>query len=433
MRKSEMDDKTPVERLRSFLEIEDDEIAQMSPDEVHDELRLLGINPDRFSAELNARVSDLLSDSECLKSSISKDTDNVRAEPDLLHDSWSQKIGNVVLSFFQFFSKTDQAVLASCSTQAISSQTSMGLMVLLSGVLAALSGTYAIHMMISPSTVLALVGGVLYGAIMLAIDRELVSFSRKTSVLPRLVLAIFVGMVISAPLELKFFESRINEELAQTREEQAKAIWERTNQADNAYDAKMSNLQRDITEYREGIARSMDAMTGEVLGQRESNRTGVAGAGPVYREAQRLKENYERLLRQAETQMEEMHVARQQQIDIATKEASIHSLNMAGDLLSRLEALGRIAASSRTAFYAVWAFRLFMVLIQILPILLYLFTPTNDYMAIVEAERRKAIARIHAIANAHLDEIRNDPYSTSVPKIYVGFGSSKTENVEQYS
>ena len=72
MRKSETNNKVPVKRLRSFLEIEDDEVAQMSLEEMHEELRLLGINPTEFSASLRTRVCAVLSDSEFVNTSIPK-------------------------------------------------------------------------------------------------------------------------------------------------------------------------------------------------------------------------------------------------------------------------------------------------------------------------------------------------------------------------
>ena len=66
--------------------------------------------------------------------------------------------------------------------------------------------------------------GVFWGALIFNLDRYIVSSTHKGSdgsrlkiwrnALPRLVLAILLGFVISTPLELKIFESEIEAEIA---------------------------------------------------------------------------------------------------------------------------------------------------------------------------------------------------------------------------
>lgn len=422
MRNSEMNDKTQVERLRSFLEIEDDEITQMSLDDVREELLLLGINPSEFSASLQARVSNVLSDSKLVKSEIPSGVKK-SARASSSQGSWFQRIAYVVSIFFQFFSKTDRIVLAQCSENTQKSQTAIGAMVFVSGLLAIISGAYAIHITF-PSTIFSIVAGFMYGTIILLLDRELVSFPRKTAVLPRLIFAVFVGFVISVPLELKVFDSRINEEIARSRFNEEKSILDRQSQANSAYDAKINILERDIREYREGITRALVTMEAEAVGRQIPGRTGRAGVGPVYHDAERLKDNYERLLAQAETQLKDVQETRAQEFDAARKEATLMQQSISYDLLSRHEALGKIQASSRDALYIIWGVRLLFVLFQVLPIMLYLLMSENEYVAILEANRRKAIARVHAIANAHIAMINEDP-NVSLPRTYLPFGSVK--------
>lgn len=423
MRKSEMN-KTPVERLRSFLEIEDDELAQMSVEEMHEELRLLGINSTEFSASLRTHVSDILNDSKLSNSSISQPVEIEKFQrTDFLFGHSFQAISHVISTFFQFFSKTDRAILTHCSQQAHMSQTSIGAMVFITGVLAAISGAYAIYTTFG-SGLATLILGLGYGAFIVALDRELVSFPSRTTVIPRLLLAVFIGIVVSAPLELKLFEPRINEELALSRVNETKAILDRQSQAESVYDAKINTIQRDIRDYQEGITRAMAAMESEALGR----RTGRPGLGPVYRSAETLKSNYERLMSQSEAQLKELQEARYQDSNMAKREADVRSQSMADDFLSRREALGRIQASSRNGLYTIWGVRFLFILFQVLPILVYVLMPANDYMALVEAERRKAIARVNAIANDQLADIMNNPYSTPLPIVSLTLSSIKNKS-----
>jgi hypothetical protein len=72
-----------------------------------------------------------------------------------------------------------------------------------------------------------------------------------------------------------------------------------------------------------------------------------------------------------------------------------------------------------------WGIRLLLILFQIMPVLVKLIQPTNDYYALLEAERRKAIARINAIANEQLGQILDNPYSTPLPIIATSLSTAK--------
>ena len=67
----------------------------------------------------------------------------------------------------------------------------------------------------------------LWGMMIFNLDRYIVSGMRKKSnflkefamAAPRIVLAVFIGIVIATPLELKLFESEINAELGMMQQE----------------------------------------------------------------------------------------------------------------------------------------------------------------------------------------------------------------------
>lgn len=415
--------KTPVERLRSFLEIEDDEVVHMSMDELTEELRLLGIDPKELSAEVRLHVSKILRKSDSLSRSPARRETNAESSgnaPGPL-GAWFRQTCRRAAAFFQFFSKTDRAIVTGCSPMANMSQTSIGTMVFLSGVLAVISGAFAVYSAFH-SSLAAVVIGLVLGAIIILLDREFVSLSRKAVVIPQLLCAVFFGLVMSAPVELKVFEPRVTQQLALSNINEQKSILDRQSQAGGVYDAKVNATRRDIEDYRAGITRSMEAMEAESIGRRAASRTGRFGQGPVYFEAVKLRDNYQRLLAQSEMELRDLEAARDHELSIVRKDASARTQSMAGDLLARREALGQIQATSFTASYMIWAIRLLFILIQVLPIALRLLMPTTDYVAIVEAERQKAIARVNAIANEQLAEIMNNPYSAPVPITFLTSG-----------
>lgn|ERR1041384_1111194 len=412
--------KTPVERLRSFLEIEDDELAQMSVDDLREELRLLGIEPTELPESVRLRLLDARNASQPLHDSASPLKNRAR----------TLIIG--IVRFLQVFSKTDQALVSRCSRLARMSQTSIGTIVLLSGLIAVASFAVAVYAVFHSITA-ALLLGFVSGGIVVTLNREMVSVPRKTRAIPQLFCAILLGLVISAPVELKVFESRINQQLAISSAKEMKAVFDSQNEEFGMYDAKVYSLQRDVEDYRAGIRRSMEAMEAESIGKQGINRTGLAGHGPVYAEAEKLRDNYQRLLSQSEMELRQLEAERDAHRSIAMKNASARTQSMPSDFLAKREALGQLQAISFTASSMIWAIRLLFILIEGLPIALSLLMPATDYLAIVEAERRKAIARVNAIANEQLADIMNNPYSAPVPitALAANFGDHRPIHSEQ--
>lgn len=96
--------------------------------------------------------------------------------------------------------------------------TGLGALVLTTFVLAALAGGYAFYTVFN-NMAAAIFFGVLWGLIIFNFDRFLVSTMRKYGVssskqikmaVPRIILAILIGITIARPLELKIFEKEVN-------------------------------------------------------------------------------------------------------------------------------------------------------------------------------------------------------------------------------
>ncbi|MEL6834924.1 MAG: DUF4407 domain-containing protein [Bacteroidota bacterium] len=106
----------------------------------------------------------------------------------------------------------------------ISKYFALGMTIVFTGILAAVSGGYAIYK-IFDNIYASLLVGVLWGALVANIDRVMVmSISKYHSLLgqfiraiPRILLAIIIALVISKPIEVRFFENRLRADLTKMK------------------------------------------------------------------------------------------------------------------------------------------------------------------------------------------------------------------------
>src|SRR4051794_27725189 len=95
----------------------------------------------------------------------------------------------------------------------------MGGAVLTTAAMATLASSLALHMSLRTNVVLALLFGLVWGLAILNLDRWLIATTHQSKkqtlllALPRVVLAVVIGAVMSAPLVLTIFAPEINAEL----------------------------------------------------------------------------------------------------------------------------------------------------------------------------------------------------------------------------
>ena len=102
----------------------------------------------------------------------------------------------------------------------INKHVGIGGVILFTGILAALSAGYALNTVFD--NIYAATGfGLLWGLMIFNLDRYIVTSMKKSGgffrqffiALPRILVAVLLGIVISKPLELKIFEKEINKQL----------------------------------------------------------------------------------------------------------------------------------------------------------------------------------------------------------------------------
>jgi hypothetical protein len=175
------------------------------------------------------------------------------------------------------------------------------------------------------------------------------------------------------------------------------------------FDARKKELQEAVKKYRDEVKRWDEAMEAETVGRQLTGRTGKAGQGPAYEEAQRNRDSNQTTLARYESELAKHEASEEQERQRLLTEYNNGHISQARDFLARYEALDQLKATSAGAFVISWGLRIFFILIEVFPALLKLFLPYNEYNAIVEARRRSQVQLVHALGNQRLDDLAQNP------------------------
>ena len=150
----------------------------------------------------------------------------------------------------------------------------IGGIVFCTGLLAAFSGGFAFYTIFGPknnaindttswaSGIGSILFGIIWGLIILNLDRFIVSSTGKgdgtdkvtlkelLQAFPRIVIALILGVAISAPLEIKILESEIDSELSAYQKGYAEKL---NTQTDILFKQKVAKLEKDKTEYEKKL------------------------------------------------------------------------------------------------------------------------------------------------------------------------------------
>jgi hypothetical protein len=122
-----------------------------------------------------------------------------------------------------------EQVLAQCPSERVKFQ-GLGSAILITSCIATVSMWFALDNAMGINPILALPVAVLWGLVILGIDRWLVTSipptgrRRLTIALPRVILALLLGTLISTPIVLRAFQSEINTEIAVIKQQRASAF-----------------------------------------------------------------------------------------------------------------------------------------------------------------------------------------------------------------
>ncbi|MBR1688585.1 MAG: DUF4407 domain-containing protein [Prevotella sp.] len=168
--------------------------------------------------------------------------------------------------FFWWCAGVNREILRQCPTD-YAKYAGMGGTILFTALMAMLSGGYAMYYVFNNPKI-AIGFGVFWGLLIFNLDRFIVntmysdgkvtiSWQELYSGLPRIIMAIFLGIVISTPLELKIYEKSINTEIKTMKQDKLKELLAADEaELDELNVRKDQILSRDIVDAAVGSARA---------------------------------------------------------------------------------------------------------------------------------------------------------------------------------
>lgn len=201
------------------------------------------------------------------------------------------KWGGLLNEFLWICAGVNRKLVRQCPTD-YAKYAGQGGLILFTGLMAALSGGYAFHT-IFKSIYLATAFGIFWGLLIFNLDRFIVntmysdgkhtiSWFELMAGLPRIVIAIFLGIVISTPLEMKIFEDRIETQMAIDNQRRVDSVDENSQNSIRERDDHSAELNKLRAERRE-LASKYDEAVAEYSEEIEGIRNGKRGEGPIAR------------------------------------------------------------------------------------------------------------------------------------------------------
>ncbi|KIC64505.1 DUF4407 domain-containing protein [Chryseobacterium taiwanense] len=177
----------------------------------------------------------------------------------------------------------------------------IGGIVLFTAVFATLSAGYAMFTVFD--NIWTAIGfGILWGLMIFNLDRYIVSSIKKTGTwwnqilmaIPRLVLATFLGIIISKPLELKIFEKEVNKQLNTIIQRNKKQLQGEMNgrilQQSGPFETEKKQISEKIVQYQKSYDSASVELEKEILGTKTGLTSGKVGFGSNAKRKQELKE-----------------------------------------------------------------------------------------------------------------------------------------------
>ena len=331
-------------------------------------------------------------------------------------------------NFLWWCAGVNKDVLRQCPTE-WAKYAGMGGTIFSTACMAALSGGYAISYVFD-NTIVSVLFGLFWGfVIIFNLDRLIVntmysdgevtiSWQEFKSGLPRILLAIFLGVVISTPLEMKIFEDRINSRLVYDNLERTKESSQKA-QEGKKYQIDRRNL---LEEEKRDIIKRLAAANQELKEEGEGVAlSGKVGHGPIYEDKKNNRDAIQKELEDWEiahkTELENITV--QIQINDSITGADIKQGNKEKGFCVRYEAFSNLTSIKWSfkpfnleipkLFWVSLFITLLFVSIECAPTFMRMMVADGSYEKILEAEKHK----IRVMADKRISDL-NDEINTEI-------------------
>lgn len=308
----------------------------------------------------------------------------------------------------------------------------IGGIVLFTAVFATLSAGYAMFTVFD--NLWASVGfGILWGLMIFNLDRYIVSSIKKTGTwwnqvlmtIPRLILATFLGIIISKPLELKIFEKEVNKQLNTIIQRNKKQLQAEMNgrilQQSGPFDLEKKQIQNQIKNYQMAYDSASVELEKEILGKQSGLTSGKVGYGTNAKRKAELKEQKRADLENYQKQMQ----PRLQYLDneiskvytnLETERKSTEGVeDKFNGFAARLQALDELGKNSAIIALAASFIMGLFICLEISPVLIKLISSVGPYDYLLEKTEnefklysKEKITKGNSLTDYRIDDFEDD-------------------------
>jgi len=321
------------------------------------------------------------------------DTNN--GQEDLLYsyDSFGEKKKPADNNFLWWCSGAHQKLLKQFPSEH-SKYSGLGAVLLATFVLATISAGYAVYTVFG-NWLWTIGFAIIWGLIIFNFDRFLVSTMRKYGVsrrkqimmaLPRIALALLIGVVIARPLEMKIFEKEINVKMTKNLHDKIRLndsllAMEYKNQLVNAETERQRLLGRKLA-IEDTLHNLRSAYLQEADGTGGSKQRGIENITRLKQDAFNLARDQfaPELLLLDQNMKSQDSITTIAKASMEDKRKQFEQTAMANmGFLERNKALADLSAEEGSVLWASWLISLLIILIEIGPVLSKLMMPLGPY------------------------------------------------------
>lgn len=277
----------------------------------------------------------------------------------------------------------------------------IGGIVLFTAVFATLSAGYAMYTVFD--NIWASTGfGILWGLMIFNLDRYIVSSIKKTGTwwnqilmaIPRLILATFLGIIISKPLELKIFEKEVNKQLNTIIQRNKKQLQGEMNgrilQQSGPFETEKKQISEKVIQYQKSYDSAAVELEKEILGKQSGLTSGKEGFGPNAKRKQELKEQRRQDLENYQKQVSPRLEYLDKEIskvytNLETERKSTETFeDKFNGFAARLQALDELGKNSAIIGLAATFIMGLFICLEISPVLVKLISAVGPYDYLLE-------------------------------------------------
>jgi Domain of unknown function (DUF4407) len=307
----------------------------------------------------------------------------------------------------------------------------IGGIVLFTAVFATLSAGYAMYTVFD--NIWSAIGfGVLWGLMIFNLDRYIVSSIKKTGTwwnqvlmaIPRLILATFLGIIISKPLELKIFEKEVNKQLNTIIQRNKKQLQGEMNgrilQQSGPFETEKKQISEKIANYQKSYDSASVELEKEILGKQSGLTSGKEGFGPNAKRKQELKEqrrlDLENYQKQAAPRLEYLDKEISKvYTNLETERKSTETFeDKFNGFAARLQALDELGKNSAIIGLAAAFIMGLFICLEISPVLVKLISHIGPYDYLLEKTEndfrlysKEKVEKGNALTNFRIDDFKD--------------------------